>query len=157
MKARTLWLLVLVSLCWVAPAIAADDDRHPLEIRPRAGVGIGPDQAVVGLGVFLRPRLVGLRIAPSVDFGFGDNVTTTLLNIDLLTPSFALNDRSGIYAGAGFAVGFFNREAGFGTDHTEANVNVVAGVDIRRFFIEGRFGFDKLPDARVLGGFRFIM
>jgi hypothetical protein len=153
MKARALWLF-LVSICWVVPAMAADEER-PMEIRPAVGIGINPDQALLGGEVFLRPRVIGLRIAPAIDFGFGDNVSTMLLSLDLLTPSFALNERSGIYGGAGVTVAFFNPD--IGDNHTEANLNLTAGVDIRRFFIEGRFGLDKLPDVRLLGGIRFVM
>jgi hypothetical protein len=154
MMRRALLALPLLSILVAAPAAHA----LPLipEVRPRAGMGINPDQFVVGVQAFLRSRLLGIaRLAPSVDVGFGDNVTATLINLDILSGSLTLPGSDlGFYAGAGGSAAIFSSN---GNSDTEWGVNIVGGVDFaRRFFGEARFGIDKMPDVRLLLGVRLI-
>src|SRR5262245_46247787 len=134
MKARALLVAALCSICWVASSAAAEEQHHPFEIRPRVGVGFGPDQFVIGAGVILRERLFGLRVAPSLDAGFGDQQATVLANFDLLSPPISAGEKHDIYFGAGLAAAFYNPEEG--SNHTEGNLNLILGTDLENFFIE---------------------
>ena len=154
MKRRLLLTLPLLFVLAAAPAAHA----VPLipEVRPRVGAGINPDQFVVGVQAFMGSRLLGVvRLAPSVDVGFGDNVTATLINLDLLSGSLTLPGSDiGFYAGAGGSAAIFSSN---GSSDTEWGVNIVGGADFaRRFFGEARFGLDKMPDVRLLVGVRLI-
>jgi hypothetical protein len=152
MKSKALVLVALVSALASAPAAAL-----PLipEVRPRVGLGIDPDEFVVGVQAMLRARLGGIvRIAPSLDVGFGDNLTTTCLNVDLL--SAALHTGSlGLYGGGGVTFAFYNVD---NNSDSEIGITLVGGADIgERFFAEARFGMDEMPDVRLLAGLRLLM
>jgi hypothetical protein len=153
MKTRTCLLIPLFLATLASTAVAV-----PLfpEIRPRAGVGFEPDEFVVGAQVFMRGRLGGLvRIAPSLDFGFGSDLSTILINGDLLTGVLPVGSRFGLYGGAGLAAAWFIPDQG--DSQSEIGVNLVLGADIgNRFYAETRFGLDQMPDFRLLGGIRFV-
>jgi hypothetical protein len=152
MRAFVVVCLIASSLIAAVPASAL-----PLfpELRPRAGVGFSPDQFVVGVQALLRARLFGLvRLAPSADVGFGDNETTTLLNLDLLSTVLPVGHNVGLYGGAGLSVDF---ASGSGHSSTDVGATLVGGTEFgSRFYAEGRFGLDKMPDVRLLVGIRMV-
>lgn len=152
MKAKVLACVSLFSILFVSSAHSL-----PLipEFRPRVGMGFSPDQFVVGAQAFMRGRLLGLaRLAPSVDVGFGDNVTTTVINLDLLSGTLSVGKGVGLYAGAGASYAF---SSGNGNSDSDFGATIVAGADLgERFFAEARFGLDKMPDVRLLAGIRLI-
>ena len=153
MKAKTWLWIPLLAVSIASPAVAA-----PLipEVRPRAGVGFEPDEFVVGAQVFLRGRLLGLaRVAPSLDFGFGSDVSTVALNLDVISTPIAVGERLGLYGGVGVWWVNFNPDEGDGD--SEFGFGFVAGTDIgERLYVEGRFGVDEMPDVRLLAGLRLL-
>lgn len=156
MKVSRFWvfstLLAMLAILSSAPASSA-----PLipELRPRAGLGTNPDQFVVGLQALLRARLGGLaRLAPSLDLGFGDNLTSTLVNVDLLSKTLPLGENLGLYGGGGVGFAWYSSD---GDTNSEIGLNLVAGAEIKeRFYVETRFGFDTMPDFRILAGLRML-
>ena len=154
MNARIVCIAALLSTTLVSGAVAA-----PLipELRPRAGWGDDPDGFVLGLQGFLRARLGGLvRLAPSVDVGFIDGGTATAVNLDLLSDVLPIPSTSvGLYGGIGGTLAMYNGDE---FDDTEVGATIVLGADVgERLFGEARFGMDKMPDVRLLAGFRLLM
>ena len=124
MKSKVFALLALVSALASTPAVAV-----PLipEVRPRVGFGVDPDEFVVGAQALLRARLGGIvRMAPSLDVGFGDNLTTTCANIDLLSATLGAG-ALGLYGGGGVTFAFFNAD---GNSDSEIGITLVGGADI---------------------------
>ena len=151
MRSRILALVALMFVLTVAPA--AEASVFP-EIRPRAGVGFTPDQFVVGAQALLRARLGVARLAPSIDVGFGDNVTATVINLDVLSKVLPVGKSVGLYGGAGVSFAIFS---GDGASDSQFGGTLVGGADFgNRFFGEARFGLDEMPDLRLLAGLRLI-
>lgn len=125
----------------------------------RAGYSSNPDQFVIGgQGVFgkLWERV---RITPSVDFGFGNDVKTVALNfdgtIDLISPPGA---KVVFYGGAGPDVAIYSPDVG--DSQTELGVSLIAGMKIpaiasNYYNLEARFGFGDIPDFKILFGYMF--
>jgi hypothetical protein len=125
----------------------------------RGGLGITPDQAVVGVQTHLQRQILRiLHMAPSVDAGFGDNVTTVCGNLDFLLAIPPKSD-SAIYAGAGATLTWWNFDGDTESD-TEIGLSLVGGL---RFGTKGkngyigevRFGVGDVPDLRILIGINF--
>lgn len=122
----------------------------------RAGYGTNPDQFVIGAQAVLGRTLGFMRFAPSVDAGFGDNMTTYLVNADFRLLSFSPpGSPAGLYGGAGASLAYLDAK-GNGSD-TEIGLNVVAGLTFpmgrkNEYNLEVRFGFADMPDLRVLFG-----
>ncbi|MFQ5691035.1 MAG: hypothetical protein ACE5HQ_12275 [Gemmatimonadota bacterium] len=117
----------------------------------RGGLGIDPDQFVLGAQVSLGKAFQITRFVPSVDVAVGD-VTTTSFNGDFLL-RFVLEDASfGIYAGGGPTLVNFNHE----NDNTwELGLSAVAGTQLPLIpgyatNLEARFGVGDIPDFRLL-------
>jgi hypothetical protein len=125
----------------------------------RAGLGVDPDQAVVGLqGQLSGKKLKAFRLAPSVDFGFGDNVTTICGNLDLLLLIRPPDSNGALYAGVGPTIAvwdFDNRDS-----DTEIGLSLLGGARFGMgkknvYNAEVRFGVGDIPEIRVLFGIMF--
>lgn len=120
----------------------------------RAGLGIDPDQFVVG-GQFTLPNRFGpMRIVPSLDLGFGDSITTILLNGDLIFSLNVEDTKFRLYGGGGPALAYLNPDGG--GSQWKLGLYLVAGTGVPVFKkqstnIEARFGItDNMPDFRIL-------
>lgn len=122
----------------------------------RAGYGTNPDQFVIGVQGVLGKTLGFMRFAPSIDAGFGDDMTTFLFNADLRLLSFSPpGSPAGLYAGAGASIAVLDVSSN-GSD-TEVGLNVVTGLTIpmgrkNLYNLEVRIGVADMPDLRVLFG-----
>lgn len=125
----------------------------------RTGLGLNPDQGVVGLQAVMGKTLKFARFAPSFDFGFGDDVQTFAFNGDirllLLTPP---KSSTAFYGVAGPTVVYWNPDIGNGD--TEIGLTLGAGIRIpfgrTNFYnLETRFGISDVPDVRILFGVIF--
>jgi hypothetical protein len=161
MKAKLLALTVLLLLACPFEATMGEsgEGRSGMEFGVRAGYSINPDQFVIGAQAVSRSMSYGLRLAPSVDLGFGDNITTYLFNLDVhfLSARFPKSS-SGFYLGVGPAIAVYDF-SDF-DDDTEIGVNIVGGLRLpmgsrNSYNIEGRFGFGDMPDFRILLGVLF--
>lgn len=126
----------------------------------RAGAGINPDQFVVGaqtvLGHLFRPP--SPRFAPSVDIGFGDNVTVITLNADFRVMVSPPKSNAFVYLQAGPTISIVDPKHGDGD--TDIGLTISGGVNFPMgpsnfYSLEGRIGVGDVPDFRILLGFQF--
>jgi hypothetical protein len=158
-KSFVIAVLLLLACPFVTSMGESNGDHSGMEIGARAGYGINPDQFVFGAQAVSRRMSYGVRLAPSVDLGFGDNATTYLLNLDVqfLSSRFPKSS-SAFYVGAGPAIAIIDVN-NFGSD-TEIGINIVGGLKLPMgsgnwYNLEGRFGIGDVPDFRILFGVLF--
>jgi hypothetical protein len=152
--------LVLCALCALVPAAALAQGSIETGIGPRVGVSINPDQIVFGGQAIVGEIAPNLTFDPSLELGFGDDVTVVALNFDLHYHFDVTNSKWRPYAGGGIGVGFFSVDNG-GSD-TEVGANLVVGAGTptsggNRFFGELRIGLGDLPDLKMVVGWNFKM
>jgi hypothetical protein len=119
----------------------------------RGGFGLDPDQFVVGAQFSLGKTLQIFRVVPSVDVGFGDNVTTIDFNGDFLVRLIVEDTSFGFYGGGGPTVAYVDVDGG--DSQWELGLSLVVGVQTpiiprRATNIEARFGVGDIPDFRLL-------
>lgn len=158
---RTIYGIALAAGLCVAAAPAAGQGHSGLGFGLRGGLGLDPDQAVLGAQVSLGKALQLFRFVPSVDVGLGD-VTTFSFNGDLLLRLVVEESSVGLYAGGGPTVTRFDRDdPGDGpgpsgdADEWELGLTAVGGVQLpllrdHATNLEGRFGIGDAPDLRIL-------
>ena len=132
-------------------------------LGPRVGFSVDPDQIVFGGQLIIGEIAPDLTFDPSLEFGFGDDVTVIAANFDVHY-HFALSDTDWRpYAGGGIGLNFieFDGDA-FGSDDSETEVggNLVLGAGVptssgNRFFGELRFGLGDIPEVKMLVGWNF--
>lgn len=132
-------------------------DSPPLSFGLRGGFGINPDQGVVGAQAELG-RVSIARFAPSVDFGFGDNVTTIALNGDVRVHVSPPRTASAIYLGGGPTLLLIDPK--YGDSDTEIGLSLAAGLKVpmganNAYTLEGRLGLGDIPDFRLAIGILF--
>lgn len=156
-RLMNLALCVLVISGLIAPAAAADEAKMGLGLRP-LGFSINPDQYVLGAQAVLGTYYRG-RFAPSVDFGFGDNVTVITGNFDLKIDLFSPpKSESVFYVGAGPTLSYISPDVG--ESDTEIGLSLLGGVKLgmsekNYYNIEARFGIGDIPDFKLLAGVMF--
>ena len=120
----------------------------------RAGFSSDPDQFVIGGQAVIGSVAPFIQLAPSLDLGFGNDISVTALNIDLQYNFPSLPKVSpNIYVGAGPSIVIADSD-------TEVGVSLVAGLripmaGISYYNFETRFGLDNVPDLKVLLGIMF--
>jgi hypothetical protein len=137
-----------------APAFAQQPQSEPaspgassLGFGIKAGLGLNPDQFVVGAQYSLGKALGIFRVVPAIHVGFGD-ITTVDFNVDFLARLITKDSGFGFYAGAAPTL-----ITGDGDD--EFGVTLIGGVQVpliknKATNIEARFGLADLPDFRIL-------
>lgn len=153
----TLLAAVLLPI-FFSPTVLAQESTErggsPGAFGLRAGFGLDPDQFVVG-GQFTLPNRFGpMRIVPSVDLGFGSDITTILFNADLIFSLNVEDTRFRLYGGGGPTVAYLDHsESG---SSWEVGLYLVAGTGVpllkrQTTNVEFRFGItDNIPDIRIL-------
>jgi hypothetical protein len=133
----------------------AQDGQSPsgLGFGLRAGFGLDPDQFVIGAQVSLGKAFAITRVVPSVDVGFGDNVTTIDFNADFLLRLIVENTSFGLYGGGGPTLAFLDFKNS--DSKWELGLSVVVGAQVpiikkHATNIEARFGIGDIPDFRLL-------
>ena len=125
----------------------------------RAGFSADPDQFVIGGQAVVGSVMPMINLVPSVDIGFGSNVSTTTLNIDLQYNFPSLPKVSpNIYVGAGPSIVMANPDGG--DSDTDVGLSLLAGLRIPMtgvsyYNLEARFGLEDVPDLKVLLGSKF--
>ncbi len=148
-----------------APVVAQDDNGSPQRIAfgARAGFGLDPDQFVIGAQSVVG-KLGAVDVAPSIDFGFGDDLSTIVINADLHYRLTTLpNSATRVYVGAGPAFGFYSiNDVPDGVDGstTEIGLTLMGGLMIPMgtsnvYNAELRFGIGDTPEIRILLGILF--
>ena len=124
----------------------------------RGGYDTDYDQLLIGAQSELGKVLEIARFAPSVDLGFGNNLTTFAFNGDVrvfLTPPKA---SATLYGGAGLTMLIVEPKGG--DSDSEFGLTLSGGVKFgagktRIYNAEARLGIDKMPDLRLLFGIFF--
>ncbi len=125
----------------------------------RAGYSSNPDQFVIGGQAVLGRLWQHVRLTPSVDFGFGNDVKTIALNFDGTLNLFSPPGAKVIfYGGAGPDIAIYNPD--IGDSQTELGVSLIAGMKIpaiasNYYNLEARFGLGDIPDFKILFGYMF--
>jgi hypothetical protein len=121
----------------------------------RGGVSVNPDQGYVG-GHFETSALVDhLHFRPNVEFGFGDDVTTTAVNLEFVYKWPLKRSPWTFYAGAGPAINIYHSE-----NHTDSQggLNLLGGLEHDKgYFFEVKAGAWDSPDLKLGVGYTFRM
>lgn len=145
-------VLVLALVALSASGIAAQA-RFGL----RGGFGLGPDQIVVG-GQVEVGKLAFARIVPSVDIGFGDDVTTIAFNGDFLLRVNIPDASIELYGGGGPTVLY--ADVSNGSSDWNLGLTLVVGGRLpvggrHAVNLEGRIGLGDVPDFRLIAAIIF--
>lgn len=130
---------------------------------PRVGFSIDPSQVILGGHVVLGEVAPNITFDPSLELGFGDNLTTIALNFDL-HHHFTLQDSDWRpYVGAGIGITFVEVDAP-GRDNSTTDVGgaliLGAGTPTRsgnRFFSELKLGLGDIAALKLVVGWNFKM
>ena len=145
-------LLVAIA---TTPALSQQPTNEPaspaassLGFGIKAGLGMNPDQFVIGGQYSLGKALGIFRVVPAIHVGFGD-VTSIDFNVDFLARLVTKDSGFGFYGGA--APTFITGDEGY----DEFGVTLIGGVQVpiiknKATNIEARFGLADLPDFRIL-------
>ena len=123
----------------------------------RGGFGLEPDQFVVG-GQVEVDNLAFARIVPSVDVGFGDNVTTIAFNGDFLLRVDIPDASIELYGGGGPTVLY--ADVSNGSSDWNLGLTLVLGGRLpvggkHAVNLEGRIGLGDVPDFRLIAAIIF--
>jgi len=119
----------------------------------RTGVSVNPDQFYLGGHFDTGPIVERLHFRPNVEFGFGDDVTTTAINLEFVYKWPVRRSPWTFYAGAGPAINIYNLD-----EHTdsEGGFNFLGGLEHDKgFFFEFKAGAWDSPDLKVGVGYTF--
>jgi hypothetical protein len=119
----------------------------------RGGLSVNPDQGYLG-GHFETGALVDhLHFRPNVEFGFGDDVTTTAINFEFVYKWPLKRSPWTVYAGAGPAINIYNFDEN--TD-SRGGFNFLGGFEhAKGAFFELKAGTFDSPDLKLGVGYRF--
>ena len=156
MTGRSVQILVAaVVACLVSGWAAADVGYRGW--GPRVGLSDDPDQVVGGVHFDLGEFTPHVRLQPSVEVGFGDDVNSLLGNF-MVSYYFQPQKSLTPYAGGQFTAAFFDPDRG--DTETEIGIAAVGGVETRlsggaRFLVEIQLGFGDIPDVKLMAGWTF--
>ncbi|MBD3403275.1 hypothetical protein GF420_10305 [candidate division GN15 bacterium] len=124
----------------------------------RAGFGIDPDQFVFGGQAVLGQVLKVARFSPSVDVGFGDDLTTVVGNVDLRVHLSPPRAAAGLYVGGGPSLAWIDPD--IGDSDTEIGFSAAGGLmaamgQSNMYTLEARVGLGDVPDFRLTVGILF--
>jgi hypothetical protein len=132
---------------------------------PRVGFSTDPSQVVVGGQLEMGNVAPQIDFVPSVDFGFGDNVTLVSLNGDFRYRLNVADTKWQPYVGAGVSVHFFswdNNVINHSSTETLGGGSLLFGADVptasgSRFFVEGKIALGDGPTFKAMAGWNFKM
>jgi hypothetical protein len=154
-SSKTFFFMAVISILllpWLAQA-----RTHNLGFGLRAGMGLDPDQFVVGAQFSMGKSIGIFRFVPSVDVGFGSNLTVFNLNADFLLRLLIRDTPLELYGGVGPTLVFWDFK---GSSAWEFAGTLILGtqVHLSRSFasnLEARIGIGDTPDFRLLLVFFF--
>lgn len=153
MKRHVPTVLALAIMLAAGSSALAQEEPSGLGFGLRAGMGLDPDQFVVGAQFSLGKSLKIFRVVPSVDAGFGNSLTTIDFNADFLARLLVEGTSIGFYGGGGPTLAFIDRSGG--GSRWEFGLSLVAGIQVpiiskKATNLEARFGIGDIPDFRLL-------
>jgi hypothetical protein len=150
-------------------ALLAPGAAHAAETAtgfgPRVGLSIDPDQIVLGGQLAIGEVAPDITFNPSLEFGFGDDVTVIALNLDGQYHFRVQSSPWRPYVGFGIGINFIEvdlPEPFRDVSDTEVGGNLIVGAGVptrsnNRFFTEVRFGLGDIPDLKIMAGWLFAM
>ncbi len=159
--------LALVVACVVAGAgaraAAAQGSVSALAIGPRVGLGINPDQLVIGGHMAFGGFHPDWTLSPIVEIGFGDHETDVSIDLDAYYHMHLQDSDWRPYFGGGLSINNANVDVPPPFEHqssTDAGINLVAGTSIpvspsAPMFAELRLGVGDIPDLHLMAGWNF--
>lgn len=147
-----------------APAMASPEtDIGFRGWGPRLGLSVSPDQVHFGAHLDFGQFANHVRFQPNIEMGFGDNVKLFTLNAEASYRFIEQWDVWSPYLGGGLGANIKSFDNGNGNDsetQTDLGVNLLGGIEKGlangdRFFIEGKFSLNDVPDAKVTVGWTF--
>lgn len=143
----------------LAPAAASAQDGRPLPLGVRAGITSwdGYDQFHVGAHTDLGEIAPNVALLPSVEFGFGDDLTVVAANGDLVYRFTELvTSPWGLYGGG--CLSFLLTDVSGGETDSDLGLGAVAGMTYlaangHTSMLEFRFGLMDSPDLKVTFGY----
>ncbi len=152
-------VLLLVTLV-VVPAVA--EAQSSLWFGPRFGASTEPDQLVLGGQMVIGGVAPDLTLDPSIELGFGDDITTIQFNFDGKYHFDIQGSDWRPLVGVGIGIANYSYDAppGFDDSETEVGINLILGTSIPtgtrgNWFAELRFGAADLPELKLIGGVNF--
>lgn len=145
-----------------APAADAQEDLGFFGYGGRAGFSVDPDQFTIGAYAKLGKVTQLIKLRPSVDLGFGNDLVTFIGNADL---QYDFNQVEGPYlpfVGAGLGIGYvtttIDLPPGVDDSSTDIGVNIYGGVEksfsnYMNGYVEMRVGVEDMPDLKFTVGF----
>jgi hypothetical protein len=164
MKHILLILIAAVLGVAMVPALALAGPDTDVGFRgwgPRVGLSLRPDQVHFGGHLDFGQFAEHVRFQPNVELGFGDHVDLFTVNAEAAYRFSAKWDVWSPYLGGGVGANIkrFNN-ANHEETETDLGVNLLAGIEKGlssgdRFFIEGKFSLNDVPDVKVTVGWTF--
>jgi len=158
--AIALSVIAMLATTMLATPAAAQRDAGLRGIGPRVGIGIDPDQLLLGAHLDLGDVARDVMILPNAMLGFGDDVTLVagMIEFDYQVPSRAGAWRP--YLGAGLGAVYADPDHGSGDWNVGLSWQIGLANQYRsdsRFFLEAKFGGPDLPDVAFMVGWSFAL
>jgi hypothetical protein len=136
--------------CALVTAIPSDARAQAVGVR--GGVSIDPNQFFFGLHYETVPLVDRVHFRPSLEVGFGDNVTLAALNFEGVYKYPISGTPWRVYAGAGPAINVYRN----GGSDARAGFNFLGGVEnASGLMLEVKFGVIDSPEFKVAVGYIF--
>jgi hypothetical protein len=162
---RTGMILIAAALAVaLGPALALAGPDTDVGFRgwgPRVGLSLNPDQVHFGAHLDFGNFAKHIRFQPNVEMGFGDHVKLFTLNAEAAYRFSSHWDVWTPYLGGGLGANIASVDVGNSSDSTtDLGVNVLGGIEKGlsngdRFFVEGKFSLNDVPDAKITVGWTF--
>jgi hypothetical protein len=162
---NTRTILIAAALAVVmGPALALADPYTDVGFRgwgPRVGLSVRPDQIHFGAHIDFGNFAEHIRFQPNLELGIGDNVKLFTLNAEAAYRFSSRWDVWTPYLGGGVGANIKSFDNGnHNESQTDLGVNLLGGIEKGlsngdRFFIEGKFSLNDVPDAKVTVGWTF--
>jgi hypothetical protein len=157
-------LMAAVMGAALIPALASADAYTDVGFRgwgPRVGLSVNPDQVHFGAHLDFGQFAKHIRFQPNVELGFGDDIDLFTVNAEAAYRFSQQWDVWSPYLGGGLGANIkrYNNNVDRDTE-TDLGVNVLGGIEKGlssgdRFFVEGKFSLNDVPDVKVTVGWTF--
>ena len=161
----TRYTLILTTLAMALNAsVALAEPESDVGFRgwgPRVGLSFKPDQVHFGAHLDYGHFARHVRFQPNIEFGFGDHIDLFTLNAEAAYRFSAGGGTWSPYLGGGLGANIKRYDSrGHDSSETDLGANLLGGIERGlaggdRFFIEGKFSLNDIPDAKVTVGWTF--
>jgi hypothetical protein len=164
MKSTRLILIAGLLAMALGPALAAAGPDTDVGFRgwgPRVGLSLDPDQVHFGAHIDFGNFAQHVRFQPNVELGFGDHMNLYTANAEAAYRFRSRWDVWTPYLGGGLGANIKSIDnGGHNSSQTDLGVNLLGGIEKGlssgdRFFIEGKFSLNDVPDVKITVGWTF--